>query len=313
MQIFKRDNIKSGVARQSVATIGFFDGVHRGHRFLIDEVKTQAENRNMDAMVVTFPLSPSHILNPQSCQQFLTTAEEKIRLLHAAGIDQVVMLPFTRDLSLLSASDFMSFVKDELKVSVLVMGYDHRFGKKTDDEDVDYVELGRGLGVKVLRCTPFSLDSNDSDKIVSSSAIRDALLRGDVEKANLGLGYDYSMEGPVVSGHQVGVQIGYPTANISVDEHKLVPANGVYAVNVIMEDGVLRNGMLNIGRRPTLDNGNDRSIEVNIFDFDGDLYGKTLRIELRRFIRPESKFDSLEDLKRQLETDRASIKALIDE
>ena len=308
MQIFRRVNITSGIPRRCVATIGFFDGVHRGHRFLIDEVKSQAENRDMDALVVTFPQSPSDILNPQVSQPLLTTSSEKVRLLHSAGVDVVAMLPFTKELSMQSASEFMSSVmKDQLHVSSIVMGYDHRFGRKTDDDNVDYSDLGRGIGIEVLRYRPLSLGADETGGLVSSSAIRDALRCGDVEKANRCLGYSYTLEGVVVGGRHVGTGIGYPTANIMVDEHKLVPSNGVYAVIVTTDDGVRRKGMLNIGRRPTLDNGSDRTIEVNIFDFSRDLYGATVSIEINRYIRPEMKFDSLESLKRQLEADRALI------
>ena len=308
MQIFRRVNIKSDVRRHSVATIGFFDGVHRGHRFLINEVKLQAENRDMDSLVITFPQSPSDILNPRSSQPLLTTSSEKVRLLHESGIDIVAMLPFTKELSMQSAYEFMtSVMKTELHVCAIVMGYDHRFGKKTDDDNIDYAELGREVGIDVLRYRPLSLCSDEDERVVSSSAIREALLCGDIEKANRCLGYHYTLEGTVVDGHHVGTGIGYPTANLMVDEHKLVPSNGVYSVNVTTDDGVQRKGMLNIGRRPTLDNGSDRTIEVNIFDFNSDLYGASLRIEFNRYIRPEMKFDTLDDLRRQLESDRALI------
>ncbi len=304
MQIFSRENIGEDTSHQCVATIGFFDGVHRGHRFLLEKVKDEAMNRGFKSMVITFPQSPSAVLNPANDVPLLNTAEEKIELLHRAGIDMVALLPFTTDLAKLTAGEFMESVLKPQNVKVLLMGYDHRFGHRENERESDYVAIGRNAGIDVIRYKPLVSNDGDGQSTVSSSFIRQSLLQGDVHTASQALGYPYSLEGSVVDGHHVGTSIGYPTANIQVDECKLVPANGVYAVDVRTPDGSVRKGMLNIGRRPTLDNGSERSVEVNIFDFSGNIYGQRLRVEFKNFVRRERKFDSLDDLKRQLASDR---------
>ena len=287
----------------AVATIGFFDGVHRGHRFLLDYVIEEAENRREKSMVVTFPDSPANVLNPAATLPLLNTPDEKVRLLHEAGIDIVAMMTFTTQLASFTAEEYMDKVLcRELKVDTLVMGYDHRFGKKTNNDAMDYSSIGHLYGIDVIRYSPFKMQTSDS--AVSSSAIRTALAEGDVSTANHCLGYNYAMEGRVVGGHHVGTSIGFPTANLLVDTKKLVPANGVYAVDVTTGDGEKRRGMLNIGRRPTLDNGTDRSIEVNIFGFEGNLYDKSISLSFIKFIRTEQRFESIEQLRQQLIHDR---------
>ena len=311
MKIYTLDKLNKPLEGRVAATIGFFDGVHLGHRFLLDFLREIGRNRGLDTMVVTFPDSPSRVLHPSDAVQLLTTADEKCEQLEQHGISRVVMLPFTRELSSLTAYAFMRDVlRDKLGVEVLVMGYDHRFGRGGTLSFPDYVAYGRELGIEVVQSPAYHCDVASSDVVVSSSAIRSLLLRGDVEKAGEALGYSYFLEGKVTDGYHVGTSLGYPTANLSVPPYKLVPANGVYAVRV--SHGNWRGcGMLNIGRRPTLDNGNDRSIEVNIFDFHEDIYAETLRISFERFIRQEVRFDSLEALKKQLQTDEAVCRKLL--
>ncbi len=301
-------NIDGCEINSYVATIGFFDGVHLGHRFLLGCVKEEARKRGLGTIVVTFPESPVRVLHPGNDTLMLSTAEEKVRLLLDTGIDAVAMIPFTLELSKMNAHDFMNHIlKDKLEVSVLVMGYDHRFGRSEGGEAVDYEKIGKDLGMEIVRACPFMFNSERGSAEVSSSAIRETLGRGDILAANRSLGYEYSVEGTVVDGHHVGQSIGYPTANLKVNPDKLLPRNGVYAVKVKIADGVEHAGMLNIGRRPTLDNGHDMSVEVHIFDFDGDLYGKCLKLSFLKFIRPERKFSSLDELKRQLTADKQEI------
>ena len=238
--------------------------------------------------------------------KLLTIQQEKEELLATTGADFVAFLPFTRELALLSAHDFMQKVlKDQLQVKVLVIGYDHRFGHNRDEGFEDYVRYGKELGIEVVQAKEL-----EGGKHVSSSTIRKALAQGDVVFAQDYLGYPYFLEGEVVEAFHIGRKIGFPTANIRVSNDKMIPQNGVYAVSVRLEDGTEAYGMLNIGSRPTLDNGSHVSIEVHIFHFHENIYGKHLRISFLKYIRKEQKFDSLEELQAQLERDREECEKL---
>ena len=228
--------LKSPLQGRYAATIGFFDGVHRGHRFLLDFLRGVGRERGLATLVVTFPDSPSRVLRPQSEVPLLTTADEKCRLLEQCGVDSVVLLPFTHELSSLTAFEFMEQVlRRRLGVDVLVMGYDHRFGRGGAASFADDVAYGRSLGLDVVQAPAYHFEAAAGDVVVSSSAIREVLLQGEVEKARIGLGYDFFLEGQVTGGYHVGTSLGYPTANISVPAFKLVPADGVYAVRVELD------------------------------------------------------------------------------
>ena len=288
-----------------VATIGFFDGVHRGHRHLIEQVRTAAAQRSLSSAVITFPVHPRKVMQSAFQPQLLTSAIEKQQLLAATGIDAVWMMPFTPELSALSARSFMQVLRDEYRVAALVIGYDHRFGHNRTEGFDDYVRYGRELGMEVLPATVYP------KCVVSSSDIRKLLGKGDVSAASRLLDYPYFLEGEVVGGHRVGREIGYPTANIRpTDADKLIPADGVYAVRV-MVDGQVHGGMLSIGRRPTLNNGTDRSIEVHIFDFEQDVYHQTLRLSFVQYLRPVHSFPSIEALINQLSQDEQQTRALL--
>ena len=292
--------------RPCVATIGSFDGVHSGHRYVVGQVVKQARSEGLDAVVVTFANHPLQVLREGFVPQMLSTVEEKVDMLLRAGVDKVVLLEFTRELSVLSAREFMRDVlKEKIDVRRLLIGYDNRFGHD-GKRLADYVEYGRELGIEVMEVEAFC--PADGCGVVSSTTIRQALLMGEVERANALLGYVYSMEGLVVRGFQNGRRLGYPTANLQVDGEKLVPENGVYLVRT--EDGF---GMLNIGTRPTLHNGGGRSIEVHVFDFHGDLYGRRMRIEVLHHLRKEREFGSLEELKEQLAEDERRCREIVAE
>lgn len=275
-----------------VATIGFFDGVHQGHRYLIRQVMDEAIKRGLKSMVVTFPTHPRKILQPEFHPLLLSMADEKVSMLESEGVDVITLMNFTRELSMMSAKDFMKKLHDEYNVCVLVIGYDHKFGHNREEGFHDYVRYGKEIGVDVIQAL------EEPEGKYSSTAARNALLNGDIDMANAILGYPYFMEGCVVNGFHVGTKIGYPTANISLPEDKLIPKGGVYQVRV---EGHL--AMLNIGFRPTLNNGPKMSIEVHIFDFDEDLYGKTIKVEFLKRIRDEIKFGSVQELKQQLVKD----------
>jgi riboflavin kinase/FMN adenylyltransferase len=285
--------------RQCVATIGFFDGVHRGHQCLVSQVCRLAHEHSCPSLVITFDKHPRQVLHADYIPQLLSTLTEKKALLMASGIDRLEVLPFTVELSRLTALQFMQQVlRNQLQVKTLVMGYDHRFGCG-GGEFADYVEWGRQTGIDVV------LAHELDDVKVSSSRIRRFLAEGDVRQANMLLGYPYALQGVVMSGHQVGRHIGFPTANLKVQEDKLLPALGVYAVRVRVEDEASYDGMLCIGHRPTLNNGDELSVEANLFDFSGDLYGKKVKLMLVDRLRDEQSFPSVQALQQQLEQDAA--------
>ena len=230
-------------------------------------------------------------------------AEDGVHLLEAAGIANCILLPFTAELSRLSAKEFMLLLRTEYNVRTLVIGYDHRFGHNRLESFEDYVRYGQELDIDIVQARAYTQENAK----VSSSAIRELLSQGEVHTASRLLGYPYPLEGTVTDGYRVGRKIGFPTANLRVDHpFKLVPAEGVYAVKVEVE-GQQHLGMLNIGHRPTLNNGADRSIEVHILDFAGDIYRQNIRIEFLRFLRPETKFASIEELISQIEKDKEAI------
>ena len=314
MKIFTSPDITDNTAATApcVATIGFFDGVHRGHKFLIGNVIDAAARSGLRSMVITFDSHPRLVLHKDYRPRLLTTAGEKAARLRATGVDYVAMLHFDEAMARLSAYDFMKDVlRDRLNVRTLVTGYDNRFGHNRSEGFDDYVGYGRELGIEVLPARAYSLPSLPDGRPISSSLIRQLLQGGEVTLAGQCLGYHYFLNGTVVSGHGVGHRLGYPTANLQVDyPSKIIPANGVYAVQVEM-NGNRHNGMLNIGCRPTLNNGNDRSIEVYIFDFKEDIYNCPLRLSFVQRVRGEQKFASVDALKAQLQQDEAEIRELL--
>lgn len=294
-----------------VATIGFFDGVHRGHRFLIDCVIEEAQRSGMSSAVITFDRHPREVLQTDYQPDLLSTLDEKLLLLSKTHVDNTVVLHFDSSLAALTAHDFMRDVlQGELKVRKLIIGYDNRFGHNRSEGFDDYVRYGKELGIEVIRADAFLPD----DVRVSSSVIRTCLREGRVEEANRLLGYDYTIESRIVSGYQNGRKMGFPTANLDVTRcQQLLPASGVYAVLVRLKDSVgWKRGMMNIGHRPTF-NGTTTSMEVNLFNFTGDLYGQELLVSFISKIRDEHKFDSLEALAQQLKHDKDNINRLFDE
>jgi len=293
-----------------VATVGFFDGVHRGHRYLIRQVCEIAAQREMRSMVVTFPVHPRKVLCSDYQPRLLTTREEKERLLKATGVDCLKWMDFDRALSQLTARTFMQRLYSDYDVRILVVGYDHRFGRGRSEGFEDYVRYGQEIGMEVVR-------AGELPGGTSSTTVRKALEGGDIRLANHVLGYSYFLQGQVVHGFHNGTGLGFPTANLQVAADKLVPKNGAYCVRVMMGKGTGMEpvgrfpGMLNIGNRPTLDNGTERSIEVHLLDFSGNLYGDVLQVDFIDFLRPEQRFQSLEELHRQLEADELRCREIL--
>lgn len=293
-----------------VATIGFFDGVHYGHRFLIDRVIEEAQRSGMSSAVITFDRHPREVLQTDYQPDLLSTLDEKLLLLSKTHVDNTVVLHFDASLAALTAHDFMRDVlQGQLKVRKLIIGYDNRFGHNRSEGFDDYVRYGKELGIEVIRADAFLPD----DVRVSSSVIRTCLREGRVEDANRLLGYDYTIESRIVSGYQNGRKMGFPTANLDVTRcQQLLPASGVYAVLVRLKDSVgWKRGMMNIGHRPTF-NGTTTSMEVNLFNFSGDLYGQELLVSFISKIRDERKFDSIDALAEQLQHDKVQINKLFD-
>ena len=280
-----------------VATIGFFDGVHLGHNYLLEQLKSEAQQRGMQSVVVTFDNHPRLFFDPNCGLKQLTLSDEKVALLKQKGVDEVVILQFDEYLSKLSSREFMQLLVEKYGVKVLLMGYDHRFGSDRSTSFDEYVEYGNQLGLEVKRCSGFSA----SEVMVSSSKVRRALELWDIPLANKLLGYNYFVKGRVVEGQKIGRQIGFPTANLKVNGLKLIPSDGVYVVDVEVE-GVEYRGVLNIGSRPTV-SGDERTIEVHIIGFIGDLYGKEVKLKFLKFLRHEQRFSSLDDLREQIRKD----------
>ena len=293
-----------------VATIGFFDGVHRGHRFLIERLKEDAEREGLESTVITFEKHPRQVLQADYQPKLLTTFEEKRQLLSRTGVDNCAGLQFDRQMAQLTAREFMERVLSGLlNVKKLYIGYDHRFGHNREEGFEDYVRYGRELGIEVIRNTAFELEGVN----VSSSVIRSFLLEGEVAMAVRCLGYPYFLSGKVIPGVQEGRKLGFPTANIEVPVEKLIPASGAYAVDARMKDTVtMMPAMMNIGTRPTFGE-NNQTLEVHILDFEGDIYGKELLVAFEHRLRGERKFKSAEDLASQLRKDAVRVREIISE
>lgn len=290
-----------------MATIGFFDGVHLGHRFLIDEVKAAAAQRGLPSAVITFPTHPRSVLQQAYQPRLLNSFADKQRLLATTGVDYCIVLDFTEALSQLSAEAFLRILATQWRVKGLVIGYDHRFGHDRRDGFEQYVEYGQRWGIEILKAAAFDAGHT----AVSSSEIRRLVQEGKVERAAQLLTYAYHISGRIVSGYKVGRTLGFPTANIQPDDPmQLLPGIGVYAVWVEVA-GQRYKGMLYIGSRPTLDNGTQLSIEVHILHFSGDIYNDPIRVSFAHFVRGDEKFDSLEALKAQLMRDREVVDQLL--
>jgi len=300
MKIF-RNLEKSNYDKHSIVTVGTFDGVHKGHRVVIDKLHDLKEKFGGRSVVVTFEPHPQLILRNRSTEiKLLSTTHERLEMFQILGVDVVYVLKFTEEFSSTSAEEFLKkYLVDGIGMEHLVLGFDHSFGKNREGNFESLNALTEKYGFDLYKVEEFKGESK-----INSTSIRNLLMNGDLEGAREILGGDYSFEGTVVTGDKRGSTIGFPTANLKVmDAHKLIPKNGVYFVKVIVEHGEYF-GMMNIGYRPTVSTGNEIFIEVNIFDFDKDIYGKKIKVVLKEYIRDEKKFNSLEELVKQLNIDK---------
>jgi len=291
-----------------IVTIGTFDGVHVGHQKIINRMREVAAKVNGETVLLTFYPHPRLVIHPDSKNlRFINVQKRKIELLEKAGIDHLIIIPFTREFSKLTSTQFIKeYIAEKIKAHKLIIGYDHHFGKNRLGDFSILYDLGKEYNFEVEK-----IPAQDVENIaVSSTKIRKALNEGKIKIANNLLGYEYSITGKVVMGNKIGRTIGFPTANIEInDEYKLITANGVYASRVEYE-GVIYQGMSNIGVRPTV-NHSELTIEVNIFDFDKEIYGETISIYFVDRIRSEVKFDDLQALKAQLTLDKETVKKLL--
>ena len=294
---------------KSILTIGTFDGVHLGHQKIITSLVTKAKQKSLQANILTFFPHPRMVLQKESNLKLIDTLEEKQNLLSELGIDNLIIQPFSKEFSKLTAIEFTRDVLvNELRISALMIGYDHRFGKNREASVEDLIRYGQSYNFEVN-----VIPAQDISSItVSSTKIRDAIKISNFKKVNQFLGRPYELNGKVIKGNGVGRTIKYPTANIEIKEiYKLIPPKGVYLVKIYLGENEF-SGMMNIGNRPTI-NGLNQTIEVHIFDFDKDIYGKNLKVCFLKKIRKEKKFDSLPSLKSQLKKDEENCKRILAE
>lgn len=295
------------ISSPTAATIGMFDGVHFGHRFVVDFLKQIAREKNLKSVVITFSNHPQTVLHPNCEFKTIMSASEKVKALEDTGIDYAVLLDFSKQLSELSAKEFLKVIKEKYGVSLLLIGYDHRFGHNSTETFSDYVEYGKAIGVTVIQSPEYEAKTMH----ISSSAIRKQLLAGNVELANSMLGRPFTLRGKVVKGFQNGRKIGFPTANVDVDKSIILPKGGVYAATATLQSGEVKGGMLNIGCRPTFDNSCGISIEINIFDFSGDIYDEEISVSIYSRLRDEKKMESISMLISQLKEDEINIRKIL--
>lgn len=293
-------NIKEYNNKKSVVTIGTFDGVHIGHKKILEKIIFNAKELNCESVVLTFFPHPRMVLQDNSVVQLLNTVDEKTILLEKTGIDNLIIHPFNQEFSRLTAEEFVKeILVNQLNIRKIIIGYDHRFGRNRTANINDLIVFGKKYGFEVEQISAQEINDN----AVSSTKIRNAILEGNITLANNYLGYNYFFSGIVVKGKQVGRTIGFPTANIKINEdYKLIPKNGVYIVKSNYDKKTIF-GLMNIGTRPTVE-GTNQTIEVFFLDFDKAIYDESLTIEIIEFIRNEQKFDSLNDLKNQINEDK---------
>ena len=286
--------------KKTIVTLGTFDGVHIGHTEILKKLTQNTHDGEFESTVLTFFPHPRTVLQGKSDLKLLNTINEKISLLENIGIENLIIHPFDEKFAELSAEEFAkTILVDQLQVQKIIIGYDHRFGKNRTADINDLITFGTQYGFEVEQISAQEIDAIS----ISSTKIRNALELGDIDLANQYLGYSYFLSGTVVKGKQLGRTIGFPTANIELDEdYKLVPKNGVYIVCAKIEDQLV-NGMMNIGFNPTVE-GKNKTIEVHLFDFNSDLYNHKIKISIKYPIRSEQKFESVAVLKQQLIKDK---------
>jgi riboflavin kinase/FMN adenylyltransferase len=293
--------------KSTIITIGTFDGVHLGHQKILKKLNVEAENNGLESSVLTFFPHPRTVLNPGSSLKLINTIEERISLFKKSKIDNLIIHPFTKEFSELDSEDYVkNILVDQLKAKIVLIGYDHKFGKNRTADINNLKEYGIKYNFEVIEIKAEEIN----DIAISSTKIRNSIEEGDIQLTNSYLGYEFSFFGKVIKGNSIGKTLGFPTANIKIGtELKLIPKNGVYLISTIINQKIIF-GMMNIGIKPTT-NENTKSIEVNLFDFNQDLYDTNITIYIKQFLREEIKFDSLNELKLQIEKDKITCNSII--
>jgi riboflavin kinase/FMN adenylyltransferase len=293
--------------KSTIITIGTFDGVHLGHQKILKKLNVEAENNGLESSVLTFFPHPRTVLNPDSSLKLINTIEERISLFKKSKIDNLIVHPFTKEFSELDSEDYVkNILVDQLKAKIVLIGYDHKFGKNRTADINNLKEYGIKYNFEVIEIKAEEIN----DIAISSTKIRNSIEEGDIQLTNSYLGYEFSFFGKVVKGNSIGKTLGFPTANIKIGtDLKLIPKNGVYLISTIINQKIIF-GMMNIGIKPTT-NENTKSIEVNLFDFNQDLYDTNITIYIKQFLREEIKFDSLNELKLQIEKDKITCNSII--
>jgi len=294
--------------RDTALTVGVFDGVHRGHRHLLAWLKDRAAARGLVSGVITLHPHPALVLNPRAPVVYLTSLEERVELLRAGGVDFVLPVTFTPEVARLSAREFVGLLIERLRMRFFLVGPDFALGRDRQGSADVLFQLGSEMGFEVESAGPLV----EGGRVVSSSAVRDALTAGEVEAVGSLLGRPFSLHGPVVRGVERGKVMGFPTANIAVGPGMALPAFGVYATRAYVDvGGVARKSVTNIGRRPTFDNG-ERTVEVYIMDFDADIYGQELRVDVLKRLRGETRFSDPQELVEQIRRDVAAAREYLE-
>ncbi len=292
----------------SIITLGTFDGVHKGHQKILKKLIKEAKKLNLESIVLTFFPHPRTVLNPSFPLKLINTINERTRLIEKSGIDTLITHPFDKNFSELSPEEFVKdILVNKLNIKKILIGYNHRFGKNRTAGIKDLKTLGIKYNFKVIEISV----QEQNNVSISSTKIRNSIIQGNIKKAKSYLGYDLSLKGRVVKGNEIGRTIGFPTANLEIEEdYKLIPKNGVYLISTILEKQFFF-GMMNIGVKPTLEIEKE-SIEVNLFDWRKDIYGEFIEVFILDYIRDETKFDSLIDLTDQIKIDKKTCLKLIE-
>lgn len=292
----------------TILTIGTFDGVHLGHQKVLERLTKEAKNNNLKSTVLTFFPHPRTVLNPNKPLKLINSVNERTDLLSKSKIDNLIIHPFDKSFSELDPEKYvLEILVKKLKAKIILIGYDHKFGKNRTADINDLKMYGEKYGFKVIEIKAEEI----SNIAISSTKIRKAISEGDISTAKEYLGYDVTLSGRIVHGKSIGRTIGFPTANVEVsEEYKLLPKNGVYLIQSIINKKQVF-GMMNIGVKPTLIESS-KTIEINFFDFEGDLYDWNIRVNIKQFIRDEIKFESLELLKSQIQKDKINCNSIID-
>ena len=292
----------------TILTIGTFDGVHLGHQKVLERLTNSAKENNLESTVLTFFPHPRTILNPNKPLKLINSVKERTELLNRSKVDNLIIHPFDKNFSELDPEKYVfEILVKKLKAKIILIGYDHKFGKNRTADITDLKIYGKKYGFKVIEIKAKEI----SNIAISSTKIRKAISEGNISTVKKYLGYDFSLSGKIVHGKSIGRTLGFPTANIEVkEEYKLLPKNGVYLIQSFINHNKYF-GMMNIGIKPTIKESS-KTIEVNFFDFEGDLYHKNIEVNIKKFIRDEIKFDSLELLKSQILKDKINCNSIID-